>query len=70
MSYDLKTARRYRGHAARLRRMAIDEDPGTRKTLMELAQDYERMAQAHERIEVNNINNVVFLNARTANRKR
>jgi hypothetical protein len=67
MSYDIETARRYREHAARLRRMAAgDEDPKTREKLMQIAQDYERMAQAREGTEVNN---VTPLNAGTANRK-
>ena len=53
MSYDIETARRYREHAARLRRVAAaDEDPKTRETLMQIAQDYENMAQAREGTKV------------------
>jgi hypothetical protein len=53
MGYDIETARRYREHAARLRRMAADdEDPKIREKLMQIAQDYERMAQAREEIGV------------------
>jgi hypothetical protein len=71
MSYDIETARRYREHAARLRRMAAgDEDPKTRENLMQIAQDYESMAQGREMIKVNHVNNVTPLNAGMANRKR
>jgi hypothetical protein len=62
MSYDIETARRYREHAARLRRMAADdEDPKIREKLMQIAQDYERMAQAREKIGVKYVNNVTAL---------
>ena len=68
MSNDMETARRYREHAARLRRMAAGhEDPKGREALMQIAQDYERMAQAREG---NKVNNVTPLNAGTANHKR
>jgi hypothetical protein len=68
MNYDIETARRYRMHAARLRRTATDEDdPRTRETLMQIAQDYERMAQGREGTEGNN---VTYLSAGTANHKR
>ena len=70
MSNDIETARRYRYHAAGLRRMAAaDEDPKIRETLIELAQDYESMAQGHETIKANYVNNVIPLNAGIANRK-
>jgi hypothetical protein len=66
MSYDIETARRYREHAARLRRVAAaDEDPKTRETLMQIAQDYENMAQVREGTE---ISNVTSPSAGTANR--
>jgi hypothetical protein len=45
---------------------AGDEDSKTREKLMQSAQDCERMAQAREGAEVNN---VTPLNAGTANRK-
>ena len=70
MSYGIETARRYRYHAARLRRMAAaDEDPKICETLMQIAQDYESMAQGHETAQVNYVNNVIPLNAGIANRK-
>jgi hypothetical protein len=67
MSYDIETARRYREHAARLRRMgADDEDPKIRENLVQIAQDYERMAQAREEIGVKYVNEVTALSAGTA----
>ena len=70
MGYDIETARRYREHAARLRRMAAgDENPKTRESIMQIAQDYESMAQAREAAEMNYANSVTPLNAGTANRK-
>ena len=71
MSYDIETARRYREHAARLRRTAADdEDPTIREKLMQIAQDYERIARAREEIGVKYVNNVTALSAGTANHKR
>ena len=70
MGYDIETARRYREHPARLRRVAAgDENPKIRESIMRIAQDYESMAQAREAADTNCVNNVTPLKAGPANHK-
>jgi hypothetical protein len=56
MSYDTDTASRYRQHAWQLRRLAsADEDRKTREALMQIARDFEQMAQVRDGTESKNV---------------
>lgn len=51
MSDELESAFRYRNRAEEIRAIAADTgDPGMRRTLLGIADDYEKMAQTLERI--------------------
>jgi hypothetical protein len=51
MKEDLDSAKRYRARAEKLRAIAEDtKDRSARKALLEVADDYDRMADARERI--------------------
>jgi hypothetical protein len=52
MKEDLDSAARYRQHARNLRSIAkLTRDAGVKKTLLEIANDYERLAKMRERID-------------------
>ena len=52
MKEDLDSATRYRQRAEELRTIAnAPMDPGSRQTLLDIAEDYERMARSRERID-------------------
>lgn len=55
MSVDLDTASRYRQHAEELRMIAAEAvSPDIRRTLVRIAEDYERMAISLEAIDKTN----------------
>ena len=51
MKEDLDSAKRYRVRAAKLRLLAESAQGEARKALLDVADDYERLATARERID-------------------